>query len=225
MAAGVGDVKPVNDLMQAHHLDVKLDQIGAKDIALGAVMDIHGSWAGKEATIRRADDGKVYEGEKVHARTYNIDGQIVARLYHKDGLTLYAAPVTGNISGVDALRLAQKLTPNADSDYADFESVILPKVSKQVTTDLPSLQGMTALSGETIEAAKLGLKLNMDKNGFSATEGLAIETTRGSEPRPYEFNGDFVVWAVADNSKNKIPLFATVVHKEDCSLAKESNNP
>jgi hypothetical protein len=91
--------------------------------------------------------------------------------------------------------------------------VLIPKVHKDVTTELNGIKGMSATDGARIAQAKMQTILDMDQYGFSETEGFTASASRGLEvQREMKFDKPFVVWAVCNGCSQ--PLFATEVDQK-----------
>jgi hypothetical protein len=210
----------VNKLMKEHGLNMELKNPGS-GIIIGSVLDIQGSWAAKKTTLQRDDNQKTYEAESVKGAYTKVNDQLVAQVYHHDGLSVYVSPVNGGVSGFDAIKKAQELTPDKDKfeDEARDATITLPAVSKSVVNEVPELVGMTNSSGQTIAAATQATKFEMNDKGFSAKQGLEMIVTRGAGGKQLMMNGDFMVWIVDEKSANSTPIFATVIHKQDCKEA------
>lgn len=226
-ASQVGSVDKVNELMRKHGLDVTLERIGPGDVSMGAVLELNGSWAGEKTTMTIA--GTVYPAQTVHrVRTFEIQvngGNLVTvvELYKRDGITVYAAKVDSNLTGLEAIVLAKALTPSKNIQPGDYSSVIMPNVSKRVTADLPGINGLTSRSGMKITQAKLGINLDMDEHGFHATEGAAYSASRGASSS-FVLDGPFMVWALPNEATTNEPLFSTIVRQEDWKTPAKPTN-
>ncbi len=212
--AQTGGVDKVNKFLADKGMDIRLDPTSNKsDVAMAAVLSLKGAWTGKDTTM--TIDGKDYPAAQVdHVRTFKQNGTDVVELYKKDGVTVYAAPIGDDkLTSYQVTQKAASLTPKADTPEGDATKVLMPKVDKNVQTDLVGLKGLQATDGTTITQAKMQTKLAIDQNGFSAEQGLAMAATRGLDfAKPMRLDKPFIVWATADGVSQ--PLFATSVDQK-----------
>jgi hypothetical protein len=211
--ASIGDVAPINKFLADHNLSMRLDKLGRDDVGIAGTLSISGQWNGRDSTI--SVDGKDYPAAHVsHVQTFQKNGTAVAKLYSKDGITVYAAPIGDDkLTGIQLTQRANQLTPDESTPLGAYNSVLIPKVDKDVTTELNGIKGMRATDDTIISQAKMQTKLAIDENGFSATQGVAMSVGRGLEmSREMKFDKPFIVWAVCDGCSQ--PLFATEVDKK-----------
>jgi len=217
-----GDPTEINKLMRDHHLNIPPLQPGnPNQVFMGAVMELQGPWAGTPTSLQE-DDGKTVKAVQVeNTQTYEVNGQDVVSLYSKDGVAVYATSVPDgkNLSGLEAEQLAKSMTPDGQSTWKEgYTRAVIPEVDKTIYNELPSLRGMTTTDGKTIEQVKAALHLKVDKNGFSATEGVVAQVSRGVE-HTVELKGKLLIWAVNTDGKSKDPLFATELNGKDYTPA------
>jgi len=127
---------------------------------------------------------------------------------------VYAAPIGDDkLTSFQVTQRAQALTPTADSQPGPATKVELPKVDKNVQTELVGLKGMRATDGSQITQAKMQTKLAIDEKGFSAEQGVALAASRGIErSQTMRLDKPFIIWATADGLSQ--PLFATTVDQK-----------
>ena len=212
--AQTGGVDKVNKFLADKGMDMRLDPVGGNDLAMAAVLSLKGAWAGRNSTMNI--DGKDYAAATVGGvQAFKQNDTDVVQLYKKDGVTVYAAPIGDDkLSSYQVTERAHQLTPGADAvPQEGITKVQLPKVDKNVQTDLVGLKGLTATDGTRITQAKMQTKLAIDEKGFSAEQGVAMATTRGlSFNDTVKLDKPFLVWATKDGVSQ--PLFATSVGPE-----------
>lgn len=210
-----GSVDGVNEFLEKKGFDIKLDPIGEKDVAVAATLSMKGEWKGKNNTIT-AKDGKEYPGFTKDAKVFNVDGKSVVELYTdpETGYKVYIAPQGDLPKGYDAYDVANKLTPNKDSEVQDYEKVHAPKVSLDVESELENLKGLKHKDGSTIAQAKMQTILNMDETGFEAKQAVAMAVSRGFiMPKPtFKVDEPFVMWVQYPGMEK--PLIAIPVDQQ-----------
>ena len=139
--AQTGGVDKVNKFLADHGMDMRLDPMSGKnDIAMAAVLALKGQWKGLETTM--TVDGKEYPAAIVkHVETFKKDGVDVVKLYEKDGVSVYAAPMGDNkLTSFQVTQKAESLTPDSSTERGFATQVVMPKVHKDVQTDLTGIK-------------------------------------------------------------------------------------
>ena len=181
-----GDPAPINDFFKAHGLDMRIDKLGPGDVAIAGTLSLQGAWQGESTKMT------------------------VVQLYKKGGVTVYAALAGDDkLTSFQVTARAAELTPSPTAPRADYESVLIPKVDKNVSSDLTGLIGMRATDGSQVSQAKMQTKLAVDEKGFKAEQGVSIMISRGMTPPSFKLDKPFIMWAVADGCLQ--PIFATEV--------------
>ena len=212
--ASEGDEKPVNKFLKDKGFDIQLNPIGPNEVAMAGTLQLKGAWAGRASEMEV--DGKKYDSVVLNdfsgADTFKVGDRTVAKLYSKDGVTVYATPYTEDLKGFEVAQKAKELTPGDDAKRDTYTNVELPMVDMDSSVKLSGLLGMSSEEGNTISQAKMQTKLKIDEKGFSAEQGVAVASSRGFSST-FEIKDDFLFWAVADGASE--PLFATMVGKEN----------
>jgi hypothetical protein len=218
--ASVGDEKPINNFLQQHGFDIKLDRLGKDDVGLAATLALKGAWSGEASQLKV--DNKTYPAALVHdVKTFKQGNTDVVQLYKKDGITVYAAPIGDEkLSSFQVTQKAQGLTPNASTPSESANTVLLPMVSKNVSVELDGLKGMRATDGTHISQAKMQTKLAIDESGFDVKQGVAFAVSKGMN-FPLTIDKPFIVWATCDGCSE--PLFATTVDQRYWKDPKKAN--
>jgi hypothetical protein len=204
-------------------MNIRLAPIGKTDTAMAAVLSLKGAWQGRETTMNV--DGEDYPAALVkHVETFKKNGVDVVKLYGKNGINVYAAPMGDDkLTSFQVTQKAQSLTPDSSTERGNATMVLMPKVHKDVQTDLTGIKGMSATDGTMITQAMMQTKLDIDQNGFSATQGVAFATGRSLEQSTtLTLDKPFVVWATAEGLSQ--PLFASAVEKKYWKDPKRSSD-
>jgi hypothetical protein len=224
--AKVGDPKPVNDLMSKYGLDVKLKDGAPTDIFAGGIIQLQGSWQGKETTIASNTNGQEQEYPAVEIKGYGNKGGMpsgvevygmgekqVAKLYDNGGLKVFATPYTEKLQGHQLLSQAQLLTPHEETESNHYAGITIPMVDMNKSASLDSIKGMEAPGVGVVSQAEMGVSLKINEKGFCAKTGVAVAVARGGGGgESFEIKDRFMIWATGDNCSQ--PVFAQIVDKQ-----------
>ena len=138
-----GDVTPVNSFLERKGFDIKLRQIPEDGLAVAGTLTLEGEWKGENLQLR-GKDGKDYPGFTKDAEVFEVNGKPVVKLFEhpEHNFEVFLSPVDNLPGGFDASKVAESLTPNADSKRLELERVHMPKVALDESSDLKELLGM-----------------------------------------------------------------------------------
>ena len=219
---GIGTVDPVNAFLQRKNIDIQLDAISRREIAVASVLDLLIEWMlkGQSSTILK--ETKEYPAVSLNrgVRVSTVDNfpNPVATITSKTEDKVFMTILTEQPeSAFEVFELACRLVENQKSAKAagKFNGVKFPMIDLDAHPDIGWLIGMRAKEWSVGQALQQ-TKLKMNEKGARVKEAVAI-TAKASlyvkEQQPLIIDKPFLLVFMRPSLKR--PLFSAFL-AEDC---------
>lgn len=213
------DVDVLNKFLEDHGSKNRFDQINGLGIVSSFSME--GSWTGTDVKQPIKSNGKEYSAFQLNTNQFfkvPNHNEPVVKIYDQNGIKVYVTPYEKDLPGMDASKIAEKLTPNNKSQKHpdNYAAIVLPNVDMDKSLDLNWLVGMKNESGESIGKARTNLLVQMDKEGFKAAEVLDLNVPRSLGPlKRFTMDKPMLFWAEFDNNNYPdYPIMAVKIDRE-----------
>lgn len=221
------DVNELNKWLKDKGYDLKLNPMGKDGIGVVVSTEIEGKWAASDTKPIQSNGNEYAAFRMKNKEVYSVAGhkEPVIKLSDKDGIKVYVTPYKGDLNGLDAIEVASKLTPGKNPAVENpdgYSHIVMPNVDMNRSSSLDWMKGMSNSEGRRVDQAIAQAVVKMDKNGFSAKEGIAIATSRSIDMTPqkdYTMKDAFIMWVEKDGVAK--PLYATKIEQKDWKTPKK----
>lgn len=219
---GIGTVDPVNTFLRRKNIDIQLNSIGPREIAVASVLDLLVKWVfeGQHSIILK--EAKEYSAVLLNrgvlvSLVNNFPNPVAVIKTRTEDRVLMTILTEQPASPFEVFELTYKLVEDQESAEIawNFEGVKFPMINLDIQSNIEWLIGMRT-NGWNIGQALQQTKVKMNEKGAHVKEAVAMAaeaSAPGEEQQPLIIDKPFLL--VFQRPSLKRPLFSAFL-AEDC---------